>query len=120
MKRRTNCARRSRTRLNAPGVPNVALRLMLDPTSAGRKVVGETVSGGAGEFSIPVDETGAGFLQYDVALGARRRGFETAEGFFRLPKSGKRILVTLTPGESTEGLFGNEHDLMRQHEGFLR
>ena len=107
-------------RLKGPGLGNVSLRLMMEPNSAGRKVAGETVSGGAGEFSIPVDKIGAGYFEYDVALGARRRGYETAEGYFRLPKSGKRILVTLTPGASTEGLFNDGHDLMKQHEGFLR
>lgn len=100
------------------GLTGVSIRLMMDPMRAGRKVLGETVSGASGEFSIPVDKVGAGYLEYDVGLGARRRGFETAESFFRLPPGKKRILVMLSPGTSTEGMFNDEHDLMKEYERF--
>lgn len=88
-------------RLAHRGVPGAQLRLTMDPDRLNRKVVAQGASDGAGEFSLPVDEFGAGFLEYDFGLSARRKGYEVAEGFFRLPSGSRRVLVTIAPGHET-------------------
>lgn len=89
-------------RLSGRGVSGVMLRLMTDPTRPNRRVVGETVSNGTGDFAMPVDVMGAGFLEIDAGLTTHKRGYETADGFFRLPGSGRRVLVTVRPGSPRE------------------
>ncbi len=82
-----------------PGVGGVAIHAQLDPTAIKRKTIGRAVSGGDGRFSIPLDEFGAGLLDYDLGVYARRRGFEPAEGFFKLPGGSRRVLVVMAPGQ---------------------
>jgi len=87
-------------RLNDPksAVPGVSVHVQADPTKLNRKTLGRVVSGRSGEFSMPVDEFGAGMLEYNIGVFARKKGYEPAEGFFGLPGSGKRLLITLAPG----------------------
>lgn len=107
-------------RLDAEGIPGVQLKLTLDPGKLKRKTAAQEVSGASGELSLPVEEAGAGLLEFDAGLIARKRGYAPAEGFFRLPGGGKRILVVLTPGRDDESASGPEtgDDLMRQYERF--
>lgn len=91
-------------RLSEPkaGMSGVSIHLQGDPSNIRRKTLGRTASGGNGGFSVPVDEFGAGMLDYDVGVFARRKGCEPAEGYFRLPGSGKRVLVVMAPGDDRE------------------
>lgn len=100
-------------------IAGVVLRLQTDPGKLNRAFVGQGVTNGQGEFEIPVDEVGAGFLEYDVGIDARRPGFESAESFFRLPPSGKRVLVVLRPGKPTRGTLDDE-SLLKQYDDFRR
>jgi len=89
-------------RLEGRGVGGVNISLETDPDRLSREQVGRTVSQQDGSFSMDVDAFGAGFLQYDVGITAHRRGFETATNLFRLPSSGKRILIMMAPGVGDE------------------
>ena len=81
------------------GLVGASLNMQLDPMKINRKSVARNISGANGEFELPVDEVGAGLLEYDVGVYVRRKGCEPAEGFFRLPGSGKRLLVVMSPGK---------------------
>ncbi len=104
-------------RLDGDGVPSVSLRLESDPGQLRGKVIGTAVSGADGEIAIPVGEVGAGFLEYDVGVVARRPGYLTARGFFRLPPDRRRLLVIMTPGRDPEAEREPE-DLMELYERY--
>lgn len=90
-------------RLEGTPVAGAQIRLRMDPGKLNRKTVAQEVSDGNGEFSLPVDEFGAGILEYDLGLTARRKGYVSAEGFFRLPPGSRRVLVVLAPGTDPAG-----------------
>ena len=86
-------------RLNDPGLSGVRLHLQMDPGRLQRETLARDTSAFEGEFELPVDEIGAGFMQYDVGLFARRAGYSPAEGSFRLPPKSKRILIVMARGQ---------------------
>jgi len=90
---------KSDPRLNEHGIEGVRLHVQLDPGKLNRKTVCREVSSTDGAFTLPVDEIGAGFLEYDVGVFARRSGFSPAEGSFRLPPGNKRVIIVMTRGE---------------------
>lgn len=109
-------------RLDEPGIPGVQLKLTVDPGKVQRKVVAQEMSGTGGEVSLPVDELGAGLLDFSVGVMARKAGFSPAEGFFQLPKGGsKRLLIVLSPGRDvpeSEWETQTTEDLLREMERF--
>jgi len=66
-----------------------------------RKALGRFVSDAQGNFSIPVDEPGAGFLIYEIELTARRTGHQGVAQTVRVPGMGQRVLITLPHGADT-------------------
>ncbi len=100
-------------RLEQPGLSATRVGVHLDPGRLNRKFLGSTVSNSNGDFSIPVDEFGAGFLEYDISVVAYRDGYFGAEQFFVMPSANRRVLIILGPGndpnppsfEGRESLF---------------
>lgn len=100
------------------GVPGVTLTLTLDPGRISRDRVAVLASGPDGEFELPVDRFGAGLIQMEMGLTARRSGFQSAETVFTLPlRGGSRLLVVLAPGRDPPGAYEEpwsaEEDLRR-------
>lgn len=90
-------------RLNEQGVPGASLTLVMDPTRLNRKTLSQGVSESDGNITLAVDEFGAGMLEMDTELTARKKGAEPAQGYFRLPGNNKkRVLVSLGPGEDRD------------------
>lgn len=85
------------------GIPGVALHLQMDPGKLNRETITRDVSGPDGEFALHVDRFGAGWMEYDVGLFARKPGFTPAQHFFRLPPDSKRIIIMMARG--------HDHDL---------
>jgi hypothetical protein len=100
------------------GVSGVLLKLQLEPGRISRRTVAEQTSGSDGRFSLPVDEFGAGVLEQECGLLARRRGFKSAEGVFMLPGDSKRILIVLEPGRDAAGAFDEEPSVQEQIERY--
>lgn len=105
----------SDTRLDTRGVSNVEIQLWTDPERPNRELIASTMSGPDGSFSIPVQEVGAGFLQYDVALVARASGYAITEHAFRLPSNSRRALVIMRPGTPGQMPEGSLFDQYRQY-----
>ena len=104
-------------RLQEAGVAGVQISLVTDPMKINRERVSGSLSDNAGDFALPVDEPGAGFLIYDVGAYASKPGYLDAEGFFRLPSKDKRLLIVMHPGQSQNraGTVGRE-SLYDQYE----
>lgn len=97
-------------RFERAGLPGASLRLTLDPQRLSAKRVGGDVTDLDGRFAIRVEEFGAGVLEYDAQLEVHASGFRRVVEQFGLPGRGKRVLVVLEAGESSEPPHG---------EGFL-
>jgi hypothetical protein len=85
-------------RLSWPAVSGARVTAVLDPESLGRDVVGQTMTGYDGKFSFPIDEVGAGLLEYEVSVMAEASGKRPAVDQFLLPGSGKRVLIMMAGG----------------------
>lgn len=86
-------------RFAEPGLGGVTIEAMIDPDRLSREHGGTAYSDGGGGFSLPIDQFGAGVLEYDVRLVAQANGFKPAVKTFRLPGDSRRLLITLQPGE---------------------
>lgn len=90
-------------------ISGALVELVLDPGRLNRKPLGTARTGPNGEFSIEVDEFGAGWMEHDVGLLVSRDGYITADGFFRLPDAKRRVLVTLQRGRDDRRSFEDGH-----------
>ena len=106
-------------RLAEEGMSDVRVTLRRDPDRLSTRVVATVTTGGDGKFSLLVDELGAGWMEEQWLLVARKPRFQNAMWKQRLTmKHGKmRLLVTMTPGYSDPDPHEN---LMDQYEQFNR
>lgn len=102
-------------RLAGPGIDGVTVALTLDPRSLGRKPLGDGVSYGDGTFAIPINEFGAGLLEYEIGVLARIEGREHAEGFFKLPPGGQRVLIVMAKGADTYREFEDPRSEIKRY-----
>lgn len=85
--------------LSGEPIPEAVVEATLDPSSLGSTPLGRTVSDERGRFSLPVDATGAGMLEYEVEVIAHRPGYQSWQEVLQLPAGWKRVLIVLPPGE---------------------
>ncbi|TVQ59984.1 MAG: hypothetical protein EA379_09320 [Phycisphaerales bacterium] len=100
------------------GLEGATLELWTDPDRINRKRVAQGVSDGDGYFELPVDEIGAGLLEYDVGLNVRRHGYAGTQQTFRLPPQRRRVLVVLRRGDGPRDT--EVEDLMEEYRRFNR
>lgn len=100
------------------GMSGVLLKLQIDPGRINRRMLAQETSDTDGRFSLPVDEFGAGVLQLECGVLARKRGFKSAEGVFPLPDKDQRVLIVMTPGRDPAGAFEDEPSVQEQVERF--
>lgn len=99
------------------GIAGASVHVQKDPGRLNRETMARGQSGVDGSFELAIDEFGAGVLEIDIGVFVRRKGFDPAEAYFRLPGSGKRVLVILAPGRDRE--LGEEREtLLDQYEDF--
>jgi hypothetical protein len=91
-------------RLEQEGLASAQISVTLDPTRLNRKALGRGSTGPTGQFAIPIDEGGAGFLEHEVELIVTRPGYQTASEIFILPAASRRVVVTLPPGKDQRRL----------------
>jgi len=71
---------------------------ILDPATLAPEEVGGAVTDAQGRFRIPVKALGAGFLEYELGMHVRAKGFQTLWQTLPMPGRGRRVLVVVTPG----------------------
>lgn len=81
------------------GLPMATIDVTLDPDRLSRKHLPRGISQVDGSFAIPIDEHGAGYLDYQVRVVVRRAGHDTALRDLRVPGPHRWLLVTLVNGE---------------------
>jgi hypothetical protein len=101
-------------RLNQPGIPGVAIDLMIDPQSLNRKPGGSEVSMADGSFAVPVQEFGAGVLEYQLGVVAVRNGFAPTETTAAMPAFHQRLLILMVKGQNNYRKPEDPLDAIRQ------
>lgn len=86
------------SRLQQPGLEGATISVMLDPESMDPKNVGADVTDMQGNFGLPINEPGAGFLEYEAALSVQSKGHKDLWWKLPLPGSDKRLLIIMEPG----------------------
>lgn len=87
---------------NNPTGGGAVIQGILEPnTPSERQSLGQVVTDGQGRFSLPVNATGSGFLEYEATLVARREGHQGTMRTIDLPRSSQRVLITLPLGADT-------------------
>ena len=86
-------------RLKEPGIANASIELTLDPNKLRPRALGGTITRADGTFSVPINAAGAGFLEYDIGLYVRSKGFSPLDsGAMALPPDSRRLLIVMVPG----------------------
>jgi hypothetical protein len=89
-------------RLQQGGLVHAQVVGTIDPESLNAERLRAVVTDEQGRFTLPVDATGAGMLEYKLGLFVRHTGFSPTEDTIDLPPSRKRLLIVLSPGEDKQ------------------
>ncbi len=106
------------SRLQEPGVADVRVFLFRDPNSLGRELVGSTSSGERGNFIIPINTFGAGWLDEQWLVHTYLPGSQSAESILTLPKPDMNLKMLITLGRGVAVMPKMSDDLMQQYEKF--
>lgn len=96
-------------RLNMPGVSGAAVSVTIDPRSLSAEMLATEIADYNGRFSVDVPHMGAGVLEYEVEILCRAGGFLPSARSMKLPGSGKRLLIVMSPGTDT---YKPQHDIL--------
>lgn len=88
------------SRLVELGLATAVINLTIDPGHMNAKHLGSYQSDLDGRFDVPIDELGAGFLEYDIGLVCRLAGYHAIQHRVRMPGSSKRLLIILIPAQT--------------------
>ncbi len=76
----------------------VVIEAVIDPDAMRPIDLGQATVDRDGRFSLPVNVTGAGVLEYQVEITVRGRGYAPIRQSMRLPSGNKRLLITMSQG----------------------
>ncbi len=106
------------SRLQDPGVADVRVFLFQDPNSLGRELVGSTSSGERGNFIIPINTFGAGWLDEQWLVHTYLPGSQSAESILTLPKQESNLKMLITLGRGVAVMPKMSDELFQQCEKF--
>ncbi len=109
-------------RLDYFGVPEAAISVVLDPQRLQPEPIARGQSNKHGQFALPIEQQGAGFLILDVEVRVSKPAFRSVRQRFDLPARGQRLIVTLPRGEDRPSPDGGNilQDTLREAEPYLR
>ncbi len=107
---------RSDARIKQQPLAGASVQVTIDPQSLGRRTLPIVQSGPDGSFAVPIDEVGAGLLDYPVLIVVRKTNHDTAATEIYLPSGFKCILAVLKPGKDG---YRPLDDPLRESEPFL-
>lgn len=107
---------RSDARIKQEPLAGATIQVTIDPQSLGRRTLPVVRSGPDGSFAVPIDEVGAGLLEYPVLIVIRKVNHDTAASELYLPSGFKCLLVVLKPGKDG---YRPLDDPLRDSEPFL-
>lgn len=88
-------------RLKNNGLMGATVRVTVDPQQMRPKQLTPAITDESGAFAIPIEEFGAGALEYEVEVLARLSEFRATHSLLPMPGSNKRLLIIMSPGRDT-------------------
>ncbi|MEE9404609.1 MAG: hypothetical protein V3V20_06935 [Algisphaera sp.] len=89
-------------RLDADGLASAHITVHLDPDRLNPKPIGAASTNGAGQFTLPLAEPGAGLLLMNIEVLAQRQpDHMRITQQLQLPQRGQQLLITLRPGKDS-------------------
>ena len=85
-------------RLQTPGIEQAVVEVILEPGEMHPAKLPPLATDEQGAFAIPIEKDGAGFLEYQVLIAARKPGFAASWKQILLPGQDKRLLIYMKPG----------------------
>jgi hypothetical protein len=109
-------------RLTYGMIEDVTITAIFEPNEMRPKVLDNAITDADGRFSIPIDATGVGFLEYEVSIAAQGINTLPAEKTIKVPGAGKRVLITLPTGRATRYERPKDilHETMQMKDQLLR
>jgi hypothetical protein len=88
--------------LEQAGLAYASISIYRDPTQPNVRLVASGRTNGRGEFDIPINEFGTGWMVEQWLVQIVKPGYETLESMLPFPSAGKKkqLLIVLTPGLS--------------------
>lgn len=99
-------------RLQSIGLPGARVEFVLDPNTLRPIPAGMAVTDEFGRFELPLDEAGAGLLEYELGVRATLRRFGTVWQQMPLPRAGKWLIIVMAEGVHQPG--GPEPDIIEE------
>jgi len=106
------------TRLQGEGLSGVEVYLIRDPDRGDRSIVARVQSDDRGEFVMPVNAYGAGWMIEQWEIHTYRPGFQSVQSIMTLPKPKEDRALLLTLGRGIAQRPPMDEDLLRQYEYF--
>lgn len=107
-------------RLRGEGVGNARITIVRDPGRLNARRVATGVSESDGDFSIPLSEFGAGWLDEEWRVEAVRSRLGLAEGMVRMPRPGSGQVILIQLREAAPGEIGAMQSSGREREDLYR
>lgn len=108
-------------RLNQFGIEGAVIELTLDPTSLRPRPLGAGQTDGTGQFDIPIDQAGAGILDYQLGILCRLEGHQSVWKVVPMPSSKRRLLIIMAPGHNRHAPTGHRlNEVQKIQQRLLR
>lgn len=108
-------------RLNQLGVEGAVIELTLDPRSLRPRSLGAGQTDGTGQFDIPIDQAGAGVLDYQLGILCRLEGHQSIWQIVPMPSTKRRLLIMMAPGHNRHSPTGNRlNEVLKIQQRLLR
>ncbi len=81
----------------------VNVEVVFEPRTTRPRKLGMVLTDDQGRFVMPIDESGAGFMEYEVMVVARAPGYRPSWRIMRLPARGEYLVIQMAPGRDEGG-----------------
>jgi hypothetical protein len=98
------------------GVEGVRLSVYRDPGRLNQQLIATGTTAADGTFAIPISAFGAGWMEEQWLIEARRAGYLDVQSVLTLPAGSQRLIITTAPG--APGPARRDGDLMDEYERF--
>ena len=106
------------SRLQDSGMADVKVFLFRDPSSLGRELVATASSDDRGNFILPINSFGAGWLVEQWMVHTYLPDTQSAESILTLPKQGTNLKMLITLGRGVAVMPKMSDELWQQYEKF--
>lgn len=108
--------------LPGPPMTGVRVEVIFEPRTTRPQKLSIVSSDDQGRFTIPINQTGVGLMEYEIMVVARLAGYRTSWRIVRIPDRNQTMVIEMVPGRDDEGLpmdlLEESMNMRRMLEGF--